>query len=60
MKKLGTFMTKKEIATLNKEDAIKIFEELLIKNPKLMIDFEKFKVSLKSNFPLNMSLELKN
>ena len=53
-------MTKKEIATLNKEDAIKIFQELLIKNPKLMIDFEKFKVSLKSNFPLNMSLELKN
>ena len=59
MKKLSTFISKKEMASLNKEEATKIFQELLIKNPKLVIDFEKFQVTLQSNFPLYMSLELK-
>ncbi len=59
MKKFSTFISKKEMVSLNKEEATKIFQELLIKNPKLVIDFDKFQVSLQSNFPLYMSLELK-
>lgn len=53
MKKL---ISKEEIETMTKEDAIKLFENMF--SEKLGIDLKDYDTELQSNLPLNMSLNL--
>lgn len=51
-------MPKKDIDVLSKDEAVEIMEKLM-KTDKLKINMSDYEVSLQSNLPLNLSLNLK-